>query len=297
MDSSINQFNNQVEKTINNVKETSKTEGTQAAYKELRKEYENFIANPNHSQSEDKAFIQNVAYGLNDQMVGLSAAWGLNQLQAKEVTYNQGSDSERTVTEYSSHGHDLTPKTILNDGNLTDVNANGQIMTPFDQVMAQELASNFDQFHHSKPVLGLFGHAYLSHDTLLHKIDKIDKANFKEQALIRNQNEDVNIAQSLMANNNELFATLDGINNQEPTGKIHRDNLKKFIKDVETNPNGVIAQSFDTEQISMVYNLEKNWDSEQIKILHPDGYISFDSMANALGYSDTQSMYNNLERR
>ena len=229
-------------------------------------------------------------------MTGLSAAWGLDQFQAKQIQYNRGNGNYETQTEFLSHGKNLDKKTIINDGNLTDINATGQVLTPFDQIMSRELMNNFNEFHHSKPVLGLFGHAYLSHDTLIHKIKEIDDTNFKEQKLEQNQNQDVNIAQSLMANNNELFATLDSINNGNPEGKIHRSNLKKFIQETENNPNGAIAQSFNPEQVSMVYNLEKNWNSEQIKMLHPDGYISFDSIANALGYNSTQSMINNLDR-
>ncbi len=296
MPDSIYQFNQQVESSINKVKEVNKTNGTQAAYQELRKEYDNFINNPNHSQLEDKAYLENITSGLKNEMTGLSAAWGLDQFQAKQIQYNRGNGNYETQTEFLSHGKNLDKKTIVNDGNLTDINAEGQVVTPFDQIMSRELMNNFNEFHHSKPVLGLFGHEYLSHDTLIHKIKELDETNFKEQKLERNQNQDVNIAQSLMANNNELFATLDSINNGNPEGKIHRSNLKKFIQETENNPNGAIAQSFTPEQVSMVYNLEKNWTSEQIKMLHPDGYISFDSIANALGYNSTQSMFNNLDR-
>ncbi len=269
-------LNSDSENVIKKVENINQAQGTNAAYKALRKEYENYVNNPSHSQSQDAAFLKEVTTGLKSQMPDLSVAWGKEQLEPG----------------YSNFDKKLNQKNIEADGNKRDIDAQGNEVTPFDQTMSKELIGQYSDLAHSRPVLGLFGPKYISEGDLNSKLKQIDENKIKQENLIKNQNFDKPIAQTLMTNGGELFSTIAGIKNGSADGTITKSDLEQYIKTVNANPNGALARNVDQFQMSVVNELAQNWDSPQIKLLHPNGHISVDSLASGAGYTSVKSMIN-----
>ncbi len=272
-------FQNNVENTVKKVENAQKTEGTRAAYKALRKEFENFVNNPQNNQSTDMAFLSAVNAQLGGEMRNLSLAWGSEQLEPG----------------HANSGKELNIQNIYKDGFKADYDKAGNLVTPFDLAMSQTLMSQYGELATSRPVLGIFGHRYISKGDLDSRINKIDQFYQKQNEGIKAYNEDKPIAQTLLANNARLFSTLESAaNGGVSNGKVTKEELGNFIKNYQDNPNSALAKSVDTYQMSVINQLYKNWDTPEIKSLHPNGYISVNSMAESLGYADSQSMINDF---